>query len=302
MFTLNIWQKYIIVAAVVLISSVLNSIVLAYEDELLNKQLLLFSVVVFFIVSVSITYIWHAISKNSNLWTNHHSHDNHSSSTLEKRYRNFAEAEIHGNEAERLRLARELHDDTISRLIIIGQRMELLKLDHQDDDIVEGIEELIAITNGSIDHIRSVIKELRPSHLRKMGLVTAIDSLVREKHEEAAYTVGFEVHGNEYRLNDSTELTIYRLAQTALQNVRLHSECNEAWVNLRFEETELILSVEDNGAGFDVPEENELFEHAHYGLLGMKERAELCNGKFMIHSIKDAGTCVTLEIPKAGNL
>ncbi len=221
---------------------------------------------------------------------------------VKRRYRNFAEAEIHGNESERLRIARELHDDTIHRLIILGQQIELLKYDNPDNTLIKDLDELIKLADQAIDHIRGVIKELRPSYLSKRGLIPAIRGLIKEKSGRSIDQINFVVNGKEYRLNDEVELILYRLTQTALQNVRLHSQANEANVTLSFEQDHVKLVIEDNGIGFEVPNEADLFDSGHFGLLGMKERTQLCKGSFMIHSILGSGTCISAEIPRTGNV
>lgn len=227
--------------------------------------------------------------------------DRDRANVLKRRYRNFAEAEIHGNESERLRIARELHDDTIHRIIILGQHVELLKYDNPDNPIVNDLDKLVTLTNDAIDHLRAVIKDLRPSHLHKLGLIPAIKGLVKEKNSINDCKIHLSIHGDGYRLNDGVETILYRLTQTAVQNLRLHSQCTEANISFSFTDTCVSLIIEDNGVGFDVPDESHLFDTGHYGLLGMKERAQICNGTFMIHSVKGSGTRLSAEIPKAGN-
>lgn len=228
--------------------------------------------------------------------------DRDKANKMKRRYRNFAEAEIHGNEAERLRIARELHDDTIHRLIILGQQIELLKYDNPDNPLIKELDELIKLADQGIDHIRGVIKELRPSYLAKRGLIPAIRGLVKEKSGRTINNIEFIVEGDEYRLNDEVELILYRLTQTALQNVRLHSQSTDAVIILSFQHDHVKLVIEDNGIGFEVPNEADLFDSGHFGLLGMKERTQLCNGTFMIHSISGSGTCISAEIPRGGNV
>lgn len=227
--------------------------------------------------------------------------DRDRANVLKRRYRNFAEAEIHGNESERLRIARELHDDTIHRIIILGQHIELLKYDNPNNPLVSDLDKLAALTNESIDHLRGVIKDLRPSHLQKLGLIPAVKGLVKEKNSINDCQITLSIHGDGYRLNDGVELILYRLTQTAVQNLRLHSQCTEAHISLSFNNDYVSLVVEDNGVGFEVPDEAHLFDTGHYGLLGMKERTQICNGTFMIHSVKGSGTRLSAEIPKAGN-
>lgn len=100
---------------------------------------------------------------------------------LNQRYRSYADAIVRGQEHERLRLARELHDDTIHRLILIGQKLELARMDLEPSPTAPDLEEVQQLTNNTIDHIRRFIQDLRPTFLDELGLVPALQALTDEK-------------------------------------------------------------------------------------------------------------------------
>lgn len=216
---------------------------------------------------------------------------------LNQRYRNYAEAVTHGQEEERLRLARELHDDTIHRLILLNQQVELVRFDHEDSPLVPDLDKMHGILGQTIDHIRRFIQELRPTYLDELGLIPALRSLTQEKKERTGIDIQLFVTGSEVRLPAATELTLYRIAQTALRNVVLHAEASQALVRLRFDDTSTHLSVEDDGQGFEVPDLANLAQDGNFGLTGMSERAKLHGGSFQIDSIPQVGTTVSVEIP-----
>lgn len=216
---------------------------------------------------------------------------------LNQRYRSYAEAVTHGQEEERMRLARELHDDTIHRLILLNQQLELVRFDHQDSPVVADLSKMQTILADTIDHIRRFIQELRPTYLEELGLIPALRILAQEKKERTGIDIQFAVLGDETRLPAATELTLYRIAQTALRNVVLHAEAKAAQVLLHFAPQSAQLSIEDDGQGFDVPDPSHLVQEGNFGLMGMQERAALHGGTLTIESVPQQGTIVSVEIP-----
>lgn len=219
-----------------------------------------------------------------------------------QRYRSYADAVVRGQENERLRLARELHDDTIHRLILLGQKIELARLDlafsaDRSEDDRPDLDEVQQLTNATIDHIRRFIQDLRPTFLDELGLVPALRSLTDEKAARTGIDITLTTTGHQSRLGQNDELTLYRIAQTALRNVSLHSEATEAEILLDFGPDTITLTIEDDGVGFDVGNQADRPRDDHFGLLGMQERAELTGGRFAIRSTLGAGTIVRAEIP-----
>lgn len=214
------------------------------------------------------------------------------------RYKSFAEAVISGQEQEKKRLALELHDDTIQRLIIIGHTVQLLKMDAESAHLNSDINKVETLVNDSIQSIRMFIKQLRPSYLEKLGLIPSLRELVVQISENTQSSVlfDFETAGTPYRIEAEVELSLYRIAQSALNNVIRHSEATKASLHLAFNSDSIVLSIKDNGNGFSIPDDGQLLKNAHFGLMGMQERADLIGAQFSINTAPGKGTTITIEV------
>ena len=129
--------------------------------------------------------------------------------------RSYADAIIRGQEAERHRLARELHDDTIQRLIFLNQRVELAAFDHSQSPAAKDLHEMQGVIDSIIGSVRRFIQELRPTYLDELGLVPALATLIKEARERTDLFIEFETIGKKDRLNESVELALYRIVQSS---------------------------------------------------------------------------------------
>ena len=213
-------------------------------------------------------------------------------------YENKSEEITSRSELERLKLARDLHDDTIHQMILISQQVELMMFDHPENILYNKLTKLSNIINNAISNTRGFIKELRPPLLQTIGLLNTLKSLTEQKAKVADIVIDFSTEGTQSTLKDEVEMTLYRLSQTALQNIVLHAEATHAALKIAFKPNEVMLSIIDNGKGFDVPDEEQLYKNESFGLLGMRERTHLCGGIFTIHSVIDSGTHIIIKIPK----
>jgi signal transduction histidine kinase len=211
----------------------------------------------------------------------------------------YAADVLRGQEDERSRLARELHDETVQALIALDQQLQLIERTARRDPQTALIKlpELRVMTAGTIEDVRRVIRDLRPIYLEDLGLSAAIEmltqSLARPDRLEAACTGDGEVR----RLFPESELAVYRIAQEALNNVIKHAQARHVAVHLRFAET-LSVSIRDDGAGFAMPDRvDALTDRGHFGLIGMRERAELIGARLVIQSAPGQGTTVELSLP-----
>ncbi|HEX7974173.1 MAG TPA: ATP-binding protein [Anaerolineales bacterium] len=207
-----------------------------------------------------------------------------------------------GQEEERRRLARELHDDTIQALIALKQRVQLAHLDLENGAInrstVEALAELETLTEQTIQDLRRVTRALRPIYLEDLGLATALEMLVREVGQAANLAVTFHRLGTEQRLAPIVELALYRMVQEALTNIVRHSQATQAAVNIQFSSKVITLTVTDNGKGFAVPKSPaEFAPSGHYGLLGLQERAELIGAALKIQSSPGQGSELVIRLP-----
>ncbi len=199
-------------------------------------------------------------------------------------------------EEERMRLARELHDDTIQAVIALKQRVGLALKAVRDPGARQPLAELEALAEGTIENLRRLTRALRPIYLEDLGLVTALEMLARETSQANHLEVEFNQSGTERRLPREVELALYRIAQEALNNVVHHSQANRAALNIAFEK-EIKLEVSDNGIGFEVPKSPTAFAPGgHFGLLGMRERAELIGARLNVQSDAGRGTRLSLRL------
>ncbi|TQV79440.1 sensor histidine kinase [Exilibacterium tricleocarpae] len=220
------------------------------------------------------------------------------------RYKHFAEAIIKGQEQEKKRLAQELHDDTIQRLIIIGQSVQLVSMDLNIDGENEELTNIENLVNESIQSIRSFIKQLRPTYLEKLGLVSALRELVvqSDKNSDAGIQILFESSGEPLRLDNQVELALYRIAQSSVSNAIRHSGGDRIELKIDFMAETVDLSVNDNGKGFDVPDDISLLHNTSFGLMGMQERADFIGAEFSVHTSATRGTKILIRVPTKENL
>lgn len=207
---------------------------------------------------------------------------------------NFIGAITRGQEDERRRLARELHDETLQSLIALRQRVQLAQMKADDAPMQTALSELENLSSSTIDELRRLTRALRPIYLDDLGLVTALEMLTREA---APLNVAFTRSGEERRLAADVELSLFRIAQEALHNVAHHAAATQATVQINFQPTALTLEVSDNGKGFTPPRSPaEFAPGGHYGLLGMHERVELIGGKLTVESAPGHGALLRVEL------
>jgi signal transduction histidine kinase len=207
---------------------------------------------------------------------------------------NYITAILRGQEEERLRLARELHDETIQSLIAVQQRTEMAQKALAKDPVLAAakIGDLRALLTDTLTSVRRFVRDLRPTYLENLGLIPALEMLTRESN------ASFKVLGEEKRLDAERELAVYRIVQEALRNVARHAHAQQVAVTLSFDTHEVTATIEDNGGGFDAPEAPSAYAQAgHFGLMGMQERAQLFGGNVYVKSERDKGTKVVAFLP-----
>ena len=204
-------------------------------------------------------------------------------------------------DAERRRWARELHDETLQGL---GGLRLLLASARRGEDLGQAqtaMGEAIEHIEREISNLRAIITELRPAALDELGLGTAIEALL-DRHREQS---GFEIDGelslpgstrDEPRLSEDLETTVYRLVQEALTNVAKHARANRVRVAVKESDGELLIEVQDDGAGFDPDLAGEGF-----GLAGMRERVALAGGdaEHRLRRARDAAEGVSTDAPSS---
>jgi PAS domain S-box-containing protein len=198
-------------------------------------------------------------------------------------------------------LARMLHDDTIQELLLVTHRLKDVATDHHGHLPGLAKKELLDITHlveRIINETRDFTQELRPAILDDMGLVPGLKWLAGRLTATGKISAEARILGDERRLPPETELALFRIAQEALNNVRKHAGGSVALVTLEFQENKVIMSVSDNGKGFEATAPLSHFvSQSKLGLLGMYERARLLDGICKVESTPGKGTVVTVEVP-----
>jgi signal transduction histidine kinase len=199
-------------------------------------------------------------------------------------------------EDERRHLARELHDELGA--LLTAAKLDAARLKSRlgkaaTPEVTERMAHLNEALNNGIALKRRIIEDLRPSSLSNLGLVAALDILVREFAARMEIEARCDLHPA--NLRPSAELTVYRLVQEALTNVAKYASASEVRVSVVARGGEVEITVSDNGVGFDtsVP------RLATHGLLGMKFRVESENGAMSIRSAPGQGTSIVAVLPEA---
>ncbi len=217
--------------------------------------------------------------------------------------RDYIGAITAAQEEERARMARELHDDTIQAVIALKQRVQLAERSVSEAEARGSLEELETLAEQTIENLRRLTHALRPIYLEDLGLVPALQMLAREGGQGHGLEMTFRQTGRERRLSGEAELALYRITQEALNNVIRHSQATQAGLEVAYSEQGLRITVKDNGVGFSVPAApTEFAPSGHFGLLGMRERAQLVGARLDVQSRRGSGTelAVWLAYPPEG--
>ncbi len=200
-------------------------------------------------------------------------------------------------EEERMRMARELHDDTIQAVIALKQRLQLAESSVRDAGSRRTLDDLEELAERTIENLRRLTRDLRPIYLEDLGLVPALKVLARERSQPGGLEIEFRQDGHERRLPRDAELALYRIAQEAVNNVTRHSHATSAQLQLAYDEQAVRLEVQDNGTGFAVPASfTDFAPGGHFGLLGMRERADLIGALLHVRSRPGKGTVLSVSL------
>jgi two-component system sensor histidine kinase UhpB len=212
---------------------------------------------------------------------------------LETERRESSGRVLAAQEAERLRIARELHDEVGQTLTAVALRAEHAA-GRAGEDRTQ-LEELAAIVQDSLEDVRRISRELRPEALDDLGLVNALIALCSRVSEQSGIRVRRHLQTPPVNLPPEVELAIYRIAQEALTNAMRHSNATEVDVSLAQENGDVVLRVKDDGQG--LPEQ--VTEGG--GLAGMRERAMLIGGELALDSSSSGGVEVRLRLTPNGD-
>jgi len=200
---------------------------------------------------------------------------------------------VEGQELERRRLARELHDETGQALTSILLGLKALEERSKDPASRAATEELRELVVSTLRDVRRLAVELRPSALDDFGLVAALERLAESFAEQTGISVDFQTALAGERLPEEVETALYRIVQESLTNVVKHAQARRVSILLARKVGAVKAVVEDDGQGFDPAEQTD----EGYGLMGMRERLALLGGRLEVESGHDGGTTIAAEVP-----
>lgn len=203
-------------------------------------------------------------------------------------------------EAERSRLARELHDDTVQQLIALGQGIERAQRTVPRDAAlaVERLSVLRRDVTTLVQTVRTVIADLRPPALDDLGLIPAVELLVGRNGDDEPQ-VAIDVIGQPRRLDMQSELAVFRIIQEAWSNIRRHAAATMVQLQFAYLRNSVMVTIHDNGRGFVVPQ-NGPVRQGGWGLIGMRERAAVVGATIALHSQPGHGTRLEVRVPYLG--
>jgi two-component system sensor histidine kinase DegS len=219
---------------------------------------------------------------------------------MEENLRYYLQQITRAQEEERKRIARELHDDTAQLLLSLSRQLDnfIRNEDNYSQEQISFLKDIQEQVNRGVQSVHRYAQDLRPSLIDDLGLMAALRSLVKSAQEYNEIVINMEVAGEERRLPSEVELLMYRVIQEALNNVWKHSRATESFINIRFSEKQVDVSISDNGIGFEFSETiDDLAQTGKLGLIGMQERARLLGATLSFNSVPGKGTKVLFSLP-----
>jgi signal transduction histidine kinase len=200
---------------------------------------------------------------------------------------------ISGQEQERRRLSRELHDETGQALTSILLGLKAIEDAQGTERFAAALAELRELVNVTLQDVRRLAVELRPKALDDFGLVPALERLTSTFGEQTGIETHLESRLPEERLPSEVETVLYRVVQEALTNIVKHAQATRVSVVVTRQRNGVKAVIEDDGVGFAQEETRD----DGLGLLGMRERLQLVGGRFAIESAAGSGTTLVAEVP-----
>jgi PAS domain S-box-containing protein len=204
-------------------------------------------------------------------------------------------------EEERILLAREIHDDLAQNLVVVKVDLGLFKMkllkevaDADNSGLMDNLTELSMKMNNTISTCRNIMSGLRSEELELIGLLETMKQYTADFQEKYGIECKFQTNLETIFLAPKEAVTLLRIFQEALSNVYKHANASVVKILLKAENDELICEIEDDGVGFATSDKTKSYS---YGIIGMKERVLLLNGRLAVKSEMAKGTVVRIEIP-----
>lgn len=208
---------------------------------------------------------------------------------------------MEAQEEERHRLARDIHDgpaQSVANIILKAELCEkLIEIDKARS--IKEISGLKEIARSSLREIRKTIYDLRPMSLEDLGLIPTLERYVDIFQEDSSILVKFKTIGSFNGIDSVIHVTVFRIVQEALSNIRKHSKANSANIIIECTQTNLNLLIIDDGVGFNtkISRDNNNPLEGGFGLINIKERVDMLNGTINIISSVDKGTKIMISMP-----
>lgn len=203
---------------------------------------------------------------------------------------------IEAQEEERRKISREIHDGPAQMLANILLRSELVDRTFRSGTLEDGIKEVKSMRKmirSSLYEVRRIIYDLRPMALDDLGLVPTIKKYIATIGDYNDSEIEFSSVGEEKRLNQKYEIAFFRLVQEAVQNAIKHADATYIKVKMEINEQNILVEIKDNGKGFDPSMKRD----KSFGLIGMRERVEMLDGKLSIDTAIGKGTTILIDVP-----
>ncbi|MBI5876087.1 MAG: GAF domain-containing sensor histidine kinase [Chloroflexi bacterium] len=207
---------------------------------------------------------------------------------------------VTAQEAERKRLARDLHDQTGQTLTALGLGLTSLSnlIEVDPPAALRRLDNLKAMSTSAVTDLRQFIADLRPALLDDLGLAAALREMARQIEVRHGLAVSVQINGARRRLRPEAETVLYRIAQEALNNTVRHAQAAHASLTLDFQTSAVTLTVSDDGVGFaPAALMTATGKRRAWGLLGMQERAQLVNGTLAVQAAPGVGARLTACVP-----
>jgi signal transduction histidine kinase len=204
----------------------------------------------------------------------------------------FSRQLIESQEAERKRIAAELHDSLGQNLLVIKNRA-MMAMRTADDDTIEQLNEISSTTDQAIDEVSEISYNLRPYHLDRLGLARAIEAMLRRVSESSGIKFSSDIDPVDRLFDQSDEISIYRIVQESVNNIVKHSGATEAQVRVKKNGREVEIEISDNGRGIKRNSSDDSRARGGFGLIDIAERARMLGGR---HSLQSAAGGTTLSV------
>lgn len=199
-------------------------------------------------------------------------------------------------EEERRRIARDLHDGPAQAITNVSMRLDIVRrlMDSQPDLATEELDRLQQRVRVLVNEVRRLIYDLRPVAVDEVGLAKATAQLCERNQHDWDIPIHFHMADNaSVEIAPARQIAIYRLIQELLNNIHKHAEATSVEVSMRQVDDNLLVTVSDDGKGFDP---NQIPE-GHFGIAGIKERVAYLHGELSIESEIGSGSTFLLQLP-----